>query len=266
MLQEIDWKIVAPILGFISAWAIYLLKRTSKRLSYGIVSSYLLLSKREEIVSQIEILFDYKSVENLYLLVLRIINDGNQSITKADFDKPLSFHFSEGVEILNSEIERKMPKNLDIEVTHSSTQVNFPPALMNSKDYFDIRLLLTNFDNVVFPDARIVGVKSVREYKREGVFDLPSFNSSLLFFLFIGFIVALSVIINVFQYETILPEQLARAFAAGFIFGISSGYLVADAKWIRIARNLKVIPQIPEKEDLWKQLLSFVKSKLQQEK
>ncbi|WP_198330609.1 hypothetical protein [Psychrobacter cibarius] len=66
---------------------IYFLQKSKKRLAYEIVSNTQLVGVKSEVQNKIKIYYENKLVENVHLLLIRIINNGNQSISIGDFAK-----------------------------------------------------------------------------------------------------------------------------------------------------------------------------------
>jgi len=85
-------------------------------------------------------------------------------IQASDYERPLSFSFGEGVEILSADISKAIPKSLNPSITIEKSRVVFVPILLNSKDQIQISLLLAKYQGVVEPDVRITGITDVKEH------------------------------------------------------------------------------------------------------
>ncbi len=178
---SLDLKEILTALAILTAIIIALYFqwwRNRKKLSYDIVTKTSLLFASAEIKNELQILFKGKSVEHLYLLVIRIINDGYLPIKKDDFEEHLSFAFPENSEFISFEVVRTNPKNLNIQASLSENKLLIEPLLLNSKDFLEIKLLLSS-DKVSFkPDARIVGIKAIEArhgYRRSSLLNLLKF-------------------------------------------------------------------------------------------
>lgn len=161
---SLDLKVILAAFAILTAITIALYFqwwRNRKKLSYDVLTKTSLLFASAEIKNELQVLYKGEPVEHLYLLVIKIINDGYQPIKKDDFEKPLSFIFSENSEFISFEIVRTQPNNLNVETSLKGNKLFIEPLLLNSKDSFEIKLLL-NSDIASFnPDARIVGVKAI---------------------------------------------------------------------------------------------------------
>lgn len=139
--------------------------RNRKKLSYDIISDTPLLATADEIKNDLQILYKGESVKNVRLVVIKIINDGYQPIKKDDFERPLGFSFYGDIQLLSVEIATISPRNLEVVSSVTENKITIEPLLLNSKDYFALKVLLSSNKHLIKPDARIVGVKSFK--KRE---------------------------------------------------------------------------------------------------
>jgi hypothetical protein len=173
--------------------------RNRKILSYQIISNTALLTANEEIREKLKILYEKKPVKNVRLFILRIINNGIQSIDDKDFKKPLSFTFSDDARVLSVETIEVNPNNLDVSVTPDGNRIVIEPILLNSKDFFDLKVLVSSYEDSVKCDGRIVAIKEIKKYD-----DKKSLSLDLLIILPIGvLIISLALIwINYFGYIT----------------------------------------------------------------
>lgn len=165
--STVDWKVVIGLTALVVtvALAIYFQWwRNRKRFSYEIVSNVLLVSAEAEIRDKVEIKYSGETVTNVRLLVIKLINDGYQPIKKEDFEKPIRFMFPEA-RVLTVERIKAQPWNLNPELGHNPHFVQIDPALFNRKDYFQFKVLLTDYKEMKV-DARIVGIAVVGQFVR----------------------------------------------------------------------------------------------------
>jgi hypothetical protein len=137
--------------------------RNRKKLSYEIIAESLLLTADEEIKDDLQILYKGAEVKNVHLLILKIINNGNQPILSNDFEKPLNLVFSEDAEILSAKPVSVRPENLDVSITFEKNILALTPLLMNSEDFALIKLIISSNSSQFKVDTRIVGVKEVKK-------------------------------------------------------------------------------------------------------
>ena len=120
--------------------------RNRKNLSYEILSDTALLTSDEKIREKIQILYEGTPVKDVRLFILKIINNGSQPIKSDDFEKPLSFVFSEDAQILSIETVSVNPDNLDVSVTSQLNKLSIAPILLNSGDFFQLKASSSHFE------------------------------------------------------------------------------------------------------------------------
>ena len=174
---------------------IYFLQKSKKRLAYEIVSNTQLVGVKSEVQNKIKIYYENKLVENVHLLLIRIINNGNQSISIGDFAKRIDINLGNNLNILTCEILRQYPDNLDINVIKMVDSIEIEPLLLNPKDNFTIKILLSDYKENFEVSARIEGISKIEVYKEPQ----PLFNITLML-TFIPFLILM--ITRIFFEET----------------------------------------------------------------
>lgn len=144
---------------------IYFLQKSKKRLAYEIVSNTQLVGVKSEVQNKIKIYYENKLVENVHLLLIRIINNGNQSISIGDFAKRIDINLGNNLNILTCEILRQYPDNLDVNVIKMVDSIEIEPLLLNPKDNFTIKILLSDYKENFEVSARIEGISKIEVYK-----------------------------------------------------------------------------------------------------
>ena len=155
---------------------IYFLQKSKKRLAYEIVSNTQLVGVKSEVQNKIKIYYENKLVENVNLLLIRIINNGNQSISIGDFAKRIDINLGNNLNILTCEILRQYPDNLDINVIKMVDSIEIEPLLLNPKDNFTIKILLSDYKENFEVSARIEGISKIEVYEEPQ----PLFNITLM--------------------------------------------------------------------------------------
>ena len=170
ILRDNIWTFIFGILGIGLAVYFYLRQRQRKSLSYRVLAKTPLFIMDESVKGRLHVTLDGNPVIEPYLVLLKIINDGNTPITSADFEKPLSFSFGGETSIKSREITDSFPKtlrpNLEIppKVNVQPTRVVIESVLWNPGDSITLKFLLSRFQNgVIECDSRIVGVKEVKD-------------------------------------------------------------------------------------------------------
>jgi hypothetical protein len=169
ILRDPIWQFIGALLALIAIGVsvyIFFLQRTKKSLSYQIMSETELLTVNEEIKGKIQILYEGIPVQKVHLLVLKILNDGNIPVTPDDFKETLSFFFGKKAQILSAEVTETSPKTLKPVLNIiDKNKIVLEPTLINGQDSITTKLLLAQYRGKVTPNARIVGVREVRELK-----------------------------------------------------------------------------------------------------
>jgi len=159
------WQSVGVIVAVVLALLTILVgwrQAQKKSLSYSIASKINVLDIEDSIKSKVQVTFESKPVQDLYLIVIKFINSGNIPIHPSDYYQPITITFDGLAEILSVEVLDQSPKNLGVVPSHTSQNVEIPKILLNQKDCFDLKVLVTNFQNLSI-DGRIAGVKAIQE-------------------------------------------------------------------------------------------------------
>ena len=164
ILRDPLWQFVGAVLGIfaiIVSIVLFFVQRKKKTLSYEILSKTPVLSATEEIAGQLQILFQGKVVQKVYLLVIRLSNTGNVPIASSDYERPILIRFGEGARILTAEVSESDPKNLNAKVDIHDQGVLVKPVLLNSGDSITIKSLVSDYSGQLDIDGRIIGVKNI---------------------------------------------------------------------------------------------------------
>ncbi|MBD2533268.1 hypothetical protein H6G97_28330 [Nostoc flagelliforme FACHB-838] len=133
-----------------------------KSFSYSISSKVNVLDIEDSIKSKIQVTFDSKPVKDLYLIIIKFVNSGNTPIQSNDYYQPVTIVFNRSAEILSVEILEQSPNNLGVVPVYTSQNIEIPKILLNQKDCFDLKVLVTNFQDLSV-NGRIAGVKEIQE-------------------------------------------------------------------------------------------------------
>lgn len=156
--------VIIAILTIVVTLIIFLLQRRQKEISYEITSKTALLTTKEKIQGKIKILYNNTEVQNVNFYELKISNTGNLGIPSEDYERPIRFIFDSKVEILSAEIINSNPKSLTTEVEINNNEIIINPILMNSKDSFTLKTIVSNSgETEVIVDARVKDVKEIKK-------------------------------------------------------------------------------------------------------
>lgn len=167
-----DYNNLLGLLGLMFAMigiVITIKLRRKKSLKYTVISDTLVLDTINlecQIRENLRIFFGQEEVTNLYLFMVKFVNDGNLEISREDFKKPISIEFNQQARILKKpEIDDRNPDDILIYVTAvGENRVEVEPELMNSKEWFILKILITEYEDYCV-SGRVAGIKKIREYE-----------------------------------------------------------------------------------------------------
>lgn len=166
-LNNLNWNLIGGVLAGLSLLAsiiIFLLQKNEKKLSFEVIAETSLLTTKEKIEGKLKILFNDQEVENVKFIEIKIINSGNIGIPATDFERPIKIKFPETSKILSCEVVENYPDSLNTKTLLNETGISIEPLLINSKDYFILKTIVSNIEREDFTiEARI---KDVNEIKR----------------------------------------------------------------------------------------------------
>ena len=177
LLRDPLWQFIGAVIAVIATLmtlVIYALQRQRKLLAYDIQTLTPLLTPTSELASKVQILFENKPVSDVWLVLLRIFNEGNLPIVANDFVKPLEIKLNDEASVLLGEVTDTSTDELDVRVVTHSTCIIVEPLLLNGGDSFQIKILASAIKRAPVVSARIVGVRAIRQ-----VVGLSVYKSSL---------------------------------------------------------------------------------------
>jgi hypothetical protein len=162
-LIDSGWlQVIVGVIAIFLTLFIYRLTKKKKSLSYEILSVSPLISISDEIKGSLQVLFNGKAVDNVHLLLIKFINDGNIPVAASDYERPLSLKLEGNSDILSAEFVESTPTNLNPSLKINDKVVVFDPTLMNAGDSFTAKVLVGEYSGKFDVDARVMGVKVVR--------------------------------------------------------------------------------------------------------
>ena len=91
--------ILLTIAAIVVSVIIYLKQRQRRSLSYEIVSATPLLSVEEDIKKDLQISYKGKPVEQVHLVMIKILNSGSLPIPSKDYEQPITISFGKQAKI-----------------------------------------------------------------------------------------------------------------------------------------------------------------------
>lgn len=163
------WEICAIAIPTIAAIGIVIYQRrlNRKKLSYEIVYQDEIVKANTQL-DGLKFSYHGEEISGLFLVIVRVINDGRKTISSNDFESSLVFTFENidrfvGVELLN-----KKPNNIELDLYTKVSTISLEPTLLNSKDEFTFQVLIPNVKNInLTVNARIKGVSTITKVKNK---------------------------------------------------------------------------------------------------
>jgi hypothetical protein len=166
-----DPKVIIGILAIINAIVLALISqwwRNRKVLFCEIVSDIPLFNVQQGFQHRVQVLVDGKSVQNVHLVIMKVVNSGRVPIDEKDFIIPVSVSFGEKSETLTAEITNVFPSDLPAKIIYEKRCVTIEPLMLNRGDAITIQVLVSKLSNPI----RITGrVKGIPQLKKHGTSD-----------------------------------------------------------------------------------------------
>jgi len=161
--------LIGVVAAIILAVAVYRLQRRRKELGYRVLSQSRVASVEADLDDKLVIMYDGERVADVHLVMLELVNSGNQPIIPDDYLHPLQINLGEGARVLTAEQVGSEPEGIPASpsITESLEKVRVDPVLLNAGDSFTLKILVARFGGTVDFDARIVGVKEIRVVRAE---------------------------------------------------------------------------------------------------
>ena len=170
------WGVIATILvGTVPATVIYFIQARRKSLKIVKVSSAPLIKIDDKFADDLEVIFQGEKIKDATSIVLRIINSGNQAITKNDFEDSIVIMFNCNTEIIKTEILKMQPKNIKPKFEVEKNNIALKPLLINPQDNIEISAIVSSFDGKIDVAGRI---KDIKEIKIEDENSKSGFNQN----------------------------------------------------------------------------------------
>jgi len=185
MLRDPIWQFVAVVLalaGVLVPIILFLRQRGRKQVGYEILAQTPLVSVRGGLEEEVVVLFAGQIVENVHLVMLRIVNSGNLPITTGEFESPVTLEFGPDSQVLTAEISDTSPDDLEavLVITESKRAVRLLPCLLNHGDSITIRMLVSEFTGDMHVAGRIVGVARIQQVAVRRLLPQPALGLVLL--------------------------------------------------------------------------------------
>ena len=194
------------------------------------------IMSQDEIQGKMQFLYEGKEVKNVHLLNLRFINNGKESISSSDYERPLIIKVNENAKILTQEIIDENPDNLGVSVNCDNHKLTISPVLLNSRDCFSVKALISDFEDKPKIDGRINGIKKIEKYNEGKVSFIITSLISLALVAIGAFNLDKAELVTVWNYD------VSRNILGGISFGL--GYFLMFVVMLKNKSMLTISQQI----------------------
>jgi hypothetical protein len=195
-LRDPIWQFVGAIFALIAIatpFVTLLWSRNKKELSYQILSSTKLLNEQHH---DLKITYKNYAINDPHLHVIKIINTGNVSIKRDDYDDPITIMCLDA-KLYDPEIIESYPENISLDASIiSNNRIIFTNVLLNKREYYIVRFL-ADAPSSLSVQARINDISTIKEIKEN--------DNSLLEFVFVSKNLASYITISISIFAGILP-------------------------------------------------------------
>ena len=158
--------IVVGVIGILVAVGVAYWQRGQKKLWYSVIAVVPLIELDQNLMNRIHISYENKPIMAIWQAFVQIKNSGTVAIEPGDYHSPIRIDFTkpwtaQDFLVLNVEIIRSQPKDLDIHWTTDEEGVTMQPVLLNAGDSFIVQVLLNGKVEKITVTGRISGIKEI---------------------------------------------------------------------------------------------------------
>lgn len=163
-MRDPIWQFWGALLAFLSlavAAYTYIRQRRRKELGYRVLAAPPLVQAPGLYGGRIQLLWDGEPLPAVSLVVVKLMNTGNQEIVAADYERPVALLFPGAAQVLAAEVTDAKPPALRPALTIGDRRVTLEPCLLNGGDALTVAVLVETFAGELLLDGRIAGVKDL---------------------------------------------------------------------------------------------------------
>lgn len=139
----------------------FIFQHQYKSLAYEVLAETDLITIKEEVKGKLQVLYETVPVDNVSLVIMKIVNNGSVPLESSDFENPIIVSLNDNAKILDAQIIETVPGSLQPILSHQESSLAVEPLLLNNGDYITIKAVVTHYKSPPEVKARIVGVKNV---------------------------------------------------------------------------------------------------------
>jgi hypothetical protein len=151
--------LLGAFLGTLVNWIFYRKAEKPKQLAWTRISGNLIISATEDQREDLSVVYRGRSVNNPYIMIIRITNVGKQEIREADFTEPISIDFGTAELLANDVIGKSNPKlkgRFAVD-TSEPNLVKFTPELLNRDEWVEFQFVTDGVPGQPIVDTRFAG-------------------------------------------------------------------------------------------------------------
>jgi hypothetical protein len=172
ILSRPYFTVIITVISLCITIVIAVISRKKKRLSYKLINLLTIVELNKNFTSDITIHYKGDLVDNVSIVDLKILNDGNMSIEPSDFYDKIKINFKGKIFLVEQIINE--PKNLNPHFAFENNTASVDGLLLNPGDYFIFRSYISGYPtdkqnseaNISEPISRIKGIKSITKIKK----------------------------------------------------------------------------------------------------
>jgi len=171
LLGGANWEFIGVVIALVGivctiilGMILYLLQRRRKELGYRVVSHTRLVSVEAEVEDEVAIVYRGEPVRDVHLVVVEVVNWGNQPIVPDAYERALCVELGTGARVISVDEVGSKPEGIQVStsVHESRDKVTINPLLLNAGDSFTLKVLVSGYSGAVTVAGRVVGVKEIR--------------------------------------------------------------------------------------------------------
>lgn len=134
-----------------------------KRLAYKLSPAADIRPPAVATLSDLNITLGNRTLENVGITTIQVINNGNAAILRNDFEQALAIEVEKETEILRTSVIERSPTYLNVEISQEANSVLIQPLLLNQNDSFTVQLVTTGPVSKPLLKPRIAGIQQAEE-------------------------------------------------------------------------------------------------------
>jgi hypothetical protein len=206
-----DWKnaivIILTAIGIAVPVWLWNADINSKSLTVRIVTRIPLQPKEQSILPGLQITSDGKMLDNPFLVVIQIKNEGSKPILASDFESAVAITTDSKATFVRAEINNPIPLDLQPSIALDGNSLKLAPMLLNVNDTFSIAAITSGAAPVLKSKARIAGISNI-EMDDATIVGVSNIDRVVMLLKSLAHLVVAAVIINVLVERRIRPVSV----------------------------------------------------------